>query len=83
LTNFESWGTETVKYANFVRFSFVFNHFAFKTYKTRSLGYFHYFDAFLSVFLVFWQLKYGKNDEYLHTHHLHYPTEKVKTSTSW
>ena len=35
LTIFESWGTETAKFANFVRFSFVFTHFASKTYKTQ------------------------------------------------
>lgn len=32
---FESWGTETASFANFVRFSSVFAHFAFITYKTR------------------------------------------------
>jgi hypothetical protein len=53
LTSFESWGTETANCANFVRFSSVFNHFASKTYKTQSLGYFQYFDAFLSVFKCF------------------------------
>jgi hypothetical protein len=35
LPNFESWGTETANFANFVRFSFVFDHFASKTYKTQ------------------------------------------------
>ena len=50
---FESWGTETANYAKFVHFSFVFNHFASKTYKTRSLGYFQYFDVFPSVFTCF------------------------------
>ena len=37
---FESWGTETANYANFARFSFVFEHFAFETHKTRSLDIF-------------------------------------------
>ena len=32
---FESWGTETANYANFIRFSSVFTHFASKTYKTQ------------------------------------------------
>ena len=50
LPNFETWGTETANYANFVSFSTVFIHFASKTYKTQSLGYFQYFDAFFSVF---------------------------------
>ena len=50
---FKCWGTETANYANFVRVSTVFTHFASKTYKTQSLGYFQYFDAFLSVFKCF------------------------------
>ena len=53
LSSFESWGTETANYANFVRFSSVFNYFASETYKTRSLGYFLYFYAFLGVFKRF------------------------------
>ena len=36
LTSFESWETETANYANFVRFSSVFKHFASETYKTQS-----------------------------------------------
>jgi hypothetical protein len=51
--SFETWGTETANFANFDRFSFVFTHFAFKTYKTQSLGYFQYFDAFFIVFKCF------------------------------
>jgi hypothetical protein len=35
LPNFESWGTETADFANFVHFSSVFTHFASKTYKTQ------------------------------------------------
>ena len=31
---YETWGTETANYANFVRFSSVFDYFAFETYKT-------------------------------------------------
>ena len=31
---YETWGTETANYANFVRFSSVFAYFAFETYKT-------------------------------------------------
>ena len=31
---YETWGTETAKYANVVRFSFVFTYFVFETYKT-------------------------------------------------
>ena len=31
---YETWGTETANYANFVRFSSVFACFAFETYKT-------------------------------------------------
>ena len=40
LTFYESWGTETANSANFAHFSFVFEHFAFKTHKTRSLDIF-------------------------------------------
>jgi hypothetical protein len=36
LSSFKSWGTEIANYANFVRFSSVFNHFASETYKTQS-----------------------------------------------
>ena len=31
---YETWGTETANYANFVCFSFVFAYFVFETYKT-------------------------------------------------
>ena len=53
LTIFETWGTETAKIANFVRFSHIFKRFASKTYKTQSWNIFTYFDAFLSVFVCF------------------------------
>ena len=72
LSNFESWGTETANYANFVRFSFVFTHFASETYKTQSLRYFQYFDAFLSVFWMFCSSDLTKNDECLSTHQAWY-----------
>jgi hypothetical protein len=32
---YESWGTETANFENFVRFSSVFTHFASKAYKTQ------------------------------------------------
>jgi hypothetical protein len=35
LSFYESWGTETANFANFIRFSSVFAHFASKTYKTQ------------------------------------------------
>ena len=35
LSFYESLGTETANFANFVRFSFVFTRFASKTYKTQ------------------------------------------------
>jgi hypothetical protein len=35
LTSFETRGTETANIANFDHFSFVFAHFASKTYKTQ------------------------------------------------
>ena len=47
LPNFETWGTETANCANFVRFSFVFKHFASKTYKT------HFWDN-LCILMRFW-----------------------------
>ena len=53
LSKLDSWGTETANYANFVRFSSVFAHFASKTYKTQSWNIFTYFDALLSLFLCF------------------------------
>ena len=35
LSIFKSWGTETANYANFVRFSSGFKHFASETYKAQ------------------------------------------------
>ena len=49
MTSFESWGTETANYANFVRFSSVFNHFAPEIHKTQSRDIF----CILMHFLVF------------------------------
>jgi hypothetical protein len=55
LTSFESWGTETANYANFVHFSSVFKHFASETYKTQSWDIFSilmHIWVFLNVLVV-------------------------------
>ena len=51
LSIFETWGTETATYANFVCFSFVFKHFASKTHKTQ-------FWNIFSILMHYWMFLY-------------------------